>query len=54
MAKKKRYTVGNPGGEWVVWEQTPELRWIAKCRGPTVARKIARALNRRREAFPCY
>lgn len=46
MPKKKRYTVGNPGGEWVVWEQKPELRWVAKCPNHATADQIARILNK--------
>lgn len=46
MATKKRYTVGRPGGAWVVWEQTPILRWVAKCPNEETADQIARILNK--------
>lgn len=45
MTKKKRYTVANTGGEWVVWKQKPELRWVAKCPNKQTAYQLARVLN---------
>jgi hypothetical protein len=45
VKKQKCYTVGNPSGEWVVWQQDP-LQWVAKCPNEKTADMICAALNK--------